>query len=276
MWQPLAWDARAEAACVESAAMSEPGPFLARVDDDAAFQQLLDEVRQHGGLVVEVPSGAQPAQFSTVAVAVVSPAGEIARVSAQLVQVLGPGQAAVMLDGAQRDALLAARFGSDASAALEDALAEDDELEALEEDEPEGGAPPRDLPLWAKWEELSKPDKIKLARYGNADARRMVLKDRDPMLHRMVLNNPGLTPNELVALLKGGAASSALVRAVTERSELVGNLSVADALVANPHTPLDIAVRLVAKIPLESAKRIAKAGNLRAGVVGAARKRVLR
>lgn len=266
--------------------MTDDAPLLARVDDEAALASLLHEVREHGGLVVEVPAGAEPAQFSTVAIALLAPHGELVRVRAQLLQILGPGQAAVMLADNEQATLLGASFHGAGDASLQEALSEvlsDDDLDDddLDDDElpPEeegDGPPPRDLPLWAKWEDMSKADRIRVARYGNADARRMVLKDRDPMLHRMVLNNPGLTPNELVALLKGGAASSALVRAVTERSELVGNISVADALVHSPHTPMDIAVRLVAKIPIESAKRIAKAGNLRAGVVGAARKRVLR
>ncbi len=270
--------------------MTDDAALYARVDDEAAWHALLHEVREHGGLVVEVPAGIDPPQFSTVTIAVLAPHGELARVEAQLLQVLGPGQAAVMLSDAQRRALLAIPFHALDDVLSAEDLAEDDDDggdddggdddggddDELPPEEEGDGPPPRDLPLWAKWEDMSKAERIRVARYGNADARRMVLKDRDPMLHRMVLNNPGLTPNELVALLRGGAASSALVRAVTERSELVGNITVADALVHSPHTPLDIAVRLVAKIPIESAKRIAKAGNLRAGVVGAARKRVLR
>lgn len=260
-----------------STTMTDGSALLARVEDEASFAQLLSEVRDHGGLVVEVPREASPSQFSTVVVWIVAPAGEqvrvLAQVKAQLLQILGPGQAAVMLSDDERATLLSTTYeGGGSDVAQHNGEGDEGPLP----DHDDGGAAPRDLPLWAKWEELSKPDRIKLARYGNADARRMVLKDRDPSLHRMVLNNPGLTPNELVALLKGGAASSTLVRAITERNELVGNISVADALVHSPHTPLDIAIRLVAKIPLDSAKRIAKAGNLRAGVVGAARKRVLR
>src|SRR5690606_8502646 len=140
-----------------------------------------------------------------------------------------PGQAAVMLDEAGRAALLQTSLAGDqpatSLAAIQDVLDEDDEEED-DDDElpPDDGSTPRDLPLWATWEEMTKPDRIKLARYGHADARRLVLKDRDPMLHRMVLNNPGLTPTALVALLKGGAASSSFVRAVTERNDLVGNI----------------------------------------------------
>src|SRR5690606_31950899 len=98
---------------VGSAAMTDSQALIARVEDEAALTQLLAEVREHGGLVVEVPAGRSPSQFETVHISVVAPAGEIARVEAQLLQVLGPGQAAVMLDEAGRAALLQTSLAGD-------------------------------------------------------------------------------------------------------------------------------------------------------------------
>ena len=123
---------------------------------------------------------------------------------------------------------------------------------------------------------MSKPERIKLARSGNQAERRAVLKDRDVSLHTHVLNNPGLTTKELAQLLRGGGVSAGFVRKVTERAELMGNSAIVEALVVNPLTPIDIAVRLVARVPPEVARRIARSSNYRPQVVAAAKKRVTR
>src|SRR5690606_5560617 len=135
---------------VGSAAMTDSQALIARVEDEAALTQLLAEVREHGGLVVEVPVGRSSSQFETVHISVVAPAGEIARVRAQLLQILGPGQAAVMLDEAGRAALLQTSLADQPAAslaAIQDVLDEVDEEED-DDDElpPDDGSTPRDLP----------------------------------------------------------------------------------------------------------------------------------
>ena len=121
-----------------------------------------------------------------------------------------------------------------------------------------------------------KRQKLRLAKHGNAEARRLLLKEPDPALHLQVLNNPGITGAEVAALIKGGAASPGFVRAVASRAELVGQGSVMEALVLSPKTPLDIAVKLMGQVPLALAKRIAKTGKGRGAVVQAAKRRVTR
>ena len=48
-----------------------------------------------------------------------------------------------------------------------------------------------------------------------------------------------------------------------------------EALVVNPLTPTDVAVRLVAKVPIDLARRIARSSTYKPQVVNAAKKRVI-
>ena len=132
------------------------------------------------------------------------------------------------------------------------------------------------LASWKRYEGLSRAEKLRLARYGNANDRRLVLRDKDAALHLHVLNNPTLNGRELAALIRAGGVSVAFIRRVTEHAQWMGNASVVEALLHHPQTPINIAVRLVDRVPMQVAKRIAKSGNLRGQIVTLARRRVLR
>lgn len=131
----------------------------------------------------------------------------------------------------------------------------------------EKGAAERDV--------LSKPEKIKLARHGNVDARRKILREPDQNLHVFLLSNPGLTAQEVAGWFRSKLVPRNLIDQIAKRPELVGNPQVMEALVADPRTPMPLALKLVPRLPMEVCRRIAKAGRLRARIVGAARKRVV-
>lgn len=130
-------------------------------------------------------------------------------------------------------------------------------------------------PIWKRYETMTRAEKIHLAKYGNADERRLILRDRDSSLHAFVLTNPGFGATELAALFRAGSVSGQFVLRVCERRELYQNPTVAEALVFHPQTPIDLAERLVALLPVEVVRRIAKQGQLRSQIVTAARRRVV-
>lgn len=137
-------------------------------------------------------------------------------------------------------------------------------------------AAPDERPLWMRFQEMNKAEKIKLARHGNADARRLITKDKDPSLQLHMLGNNGITPREVASLVRSGSVSQEFLRRVIKRQDLVSNPMVVEAVVRNPFTPIKLAVQLVSKLQLDTARRIAKQGNLRSAVVSAARKRVIK
>ena len=227
------------------------------LEDEAALAALRADIEAHGALSAPLGGAPPPALFARVTVAVTLRGALLAEVEGQVVQLLPGGLAAVLVDEDQRALLLAADGAAPAQS--------------------EGGAGDYSSePLWSRMAELSKAEKLKLAKHGNADARRLILKLPDPMLHQQVLSNPGLTANETASLISGGAASPSFIKAVLTRQELASNLAVMEALVLSPHTPLHDAIRMVDRIALELARRIAKGGKARGQVVHAGKKRVTR
>lgn len=225
--------------------------------DESALAALQSDMRSHGALSVPLEGAPAPQLFARVTLAVTWQGMPLAEVEGQVVQLLPGDQVAVLVDEAHRARIADAKPAPTTAAAT-------------------GEGDYSSEPLWSRIADMSKADKLKLAKHGNADARRLILKLPDPMLHMQVLTNPGLAPPEVAALISGGAASPSFIKAVLARPELASNLAVMEAMVQSPHTPLHDAIRLVDRISLELARRIAKGGKARGQVVHAAKKRVNR
>ena len=224
-------------------------PIEIRLDDEG-WRKFRQSVERDGGALVEVSR--EPALFEQLKIRVVVNGGPLVELVGQVVHYSPRGEAALTFDEAARTELERAgrRLVARASTQMDEE------------------------PIWARYQAMSKPERMRLARSGNELERRAVLKDRDVSLHLQVLNNPQLTAKEVAQLIRGGGVSAAFIQKVTERRELMGNPMVVEALVVNPLTPVDIAVRLVERIPLEVARRIARSGNYKPQVVAACRKRV--
>lgn len=130
-----------------------------------------------------------------------------------------------------------------------------------------------EAPLFKQYESLTRAEKMHWAKFGSESQRRQILRDRDASLHPLVLQNAQLGGRELAQLLSSGSVSGQFVVAVAERDALHRDPAVVLALVQNPVTPVHVAERLVARLPLETAKRLAKSGALRLPVLSAAKKR---
>lgn len=238
----------------------DPMELTLDLADGAALTALQNDIKAHGALSVPLAGGTAPSLFARAGVAVTLRGALLAEVQGQVVQLLPGDQVAVLVDEAERAHILEA----DPAAAATPAPAAGTTGDYSSE------------PLWSRIAGMSKAEKLKLAKHGNADARRLILKLPDPMLHQQVLTNPGLTANEVAALIGGGAASPSFIKAALARQELASNLAVMEAMVVSPHTPLHDAIRMVDRISLELARRIAKGGKARGQVVHAAKRRVTR
>jgi len=228
-----------------------------QIADETALDRLKADVAKHGAILAPLGTSAPPPQFSDAEVTLkTAHAKTIGKVSGQVVQVTELGEVVVMLSAESKDAVSQYEFETSAAPSISP-----------------GGLDPS-KPLWSQYEAMSRTEKMKLARQGNAEGRRMVLKDRDQILHKMVLNNPGLTVKELVSILRNNQASAVMIKSIMERSEWMTNLSLMEALVFNPLTPTDKAVKLVPKISMDAARRIVKTGKCKEAVKRAARLRV--
>ena len=223
------------------------------------WTSITTQLRDHGAAMFAF-NGPAPQAFSTVTVTICRSGTELGRATGQVINVVGE-QVVLSFGDDEREKLLSLHF-SEAS-------------NKNNEKEPFLQVVGEEQPLWLRYETLTKGEKINLARRGDATARRLILRDRDQTLHLHVLDNPKLTARELAGLIRSGAANRQFFDRITQNQQLMNNPAVVDALVNNPHTPIKVAVGLVAKLQLETARRIAKTGNLRQEIVRAARKRVI-
>ncbi len=219
-----------------------------RVPSAAAWAGIVAQARDHGGVMFGHRGHRAFRPFEDVPIRFIGPDGELCRVLGRVVR-LTADQVAFTFDAAA-----VATIGEAWPAPAPEPAA----------DEAAQG-----------YDRLSKAERIKLARLGNADARRRVLRDRDRTLHVHVLSNPGLGGPELAALIRGGNVSGEFQHEVARREDLMRHAEVVEALVRSPRTPIHLAVALVARVPIEVARQIAKTGSLREPVVAAARHRVI-
>ena len=76
-------------------------------------------------------------------------------------------------------------------------------------------------------------------------------------------------------MVRAGGAGPSFITHLVQRSDLMGNARVLEAVVSHPQTPIKLAVPLVARLPMSIVRRIAKTASLRMPIVKAARKRAI-
>jgi len=216
------------------------------------WRDALRSAAEHGGIMGRLEGAERPALYAPVTVTIVVDGAAIGTAEGQVLTVTPTGDLAL--------AVVAAKLPSnEPRAAAAGAVA------------PQAAG--ADAPLFKQFESLSRPEKMHWAKFGSESQRRQILRDRDASLHPLVLQNAQLGGRELAQLLSSGSVSGQFVVAVAERDALHRDPAVVLALVQNPVTPVHVAERLVARLPLETAKRLAKSGALRLPVLAAAKKR---
>lgn len=127
-------------------------------------------------------------------------------------------------DGPERQALLAKGDLSD----LPSELLGDDE----EEDE---------KPVMIK--DMSIPQKIKLAMFGNKAARGALLREPNRMIQLFVLDNPRITDGELTDIAKNSQVDEQVLRTLASNSQWMKSYSMKLTVCLNPKVPLDISLK---------------------------------
>lgn len=119
---------------------------------------------------------------------------------------------------------------------------------------------------------MSVPERMKLAFRGNKEVRLILLQDSTRLVPRLVLKNPKITEDEIVAITHNRSADEELLRSIAERREWTKNYQVRLGLVTNPKTPAGPAVRLLGTLDDRDVRRLAKSKNVSDAVSGQARR----
>lgn len=118
------------------------------------------------------------------------------------------------------------------------------------------------------------PEKIKAAMFGNAVCRKILIFDPNRLITHFVLKNPKLALNEVEEFVKSTTVSKDVLRAVSDSQKWMKSYSIKVAIVINPKTPGDIALKWMRYLNGPELKKISKSKNVPQLVATTAKKRL--
>ena len=130
------------------------------------------------------------------------------------------------------------------------------------EDEVEKPAEEKSTLLSNLIREMTIPQKIKLAMFGNMTARTILLRDANRLVPLFVLENPRMTDNEVLDIARNTQVDESVLRAVGNNLQWMKTYAVKLALVQNPKAPIDIGLRWLKFIKDKDMSRLAKSKNI--------------
>jgi len=123
-------------------------------------------------------------------------------------------------------------------------------------------------------EELSLQEKMQIASSCDRDLRMQLLRDPNKQLHPLVLRNPRIGVEEVQWAARLTTLNPEALKVIAEHPEWGQNASIATALVRNPKTPLQAALKLLRRLPTTELRVLAKS-QVRLQIVAAAKKALM-
>jgi hypothetical protein len=121
----------------------------------------------------------------------------------------------------------------------------------------------------------STAEKIQLALHGTRDDRAAILRDQNRSLHAFVLKSPQVTLEEVTGWAKSAQTTPDFLKQIGDRKDWLSRPAVAQALVRNPKTPPEVALRALDHVGIEALRQMAKGAGVPPHVVQAARKKII-
>ena len=135
---------------------------------------------------------------------------------------------------AQALAALEALLGDDISGFARELV--DDSIEADEEMQKN---------LHSMLQRMTIFEKVKLARVGNKEARGLLVRDRNKLVAAAAVRSPKVTDNEILAFAKARNVSDEVLRIIARNPDWTRSYQVKLALVANPRSPQQTAIKFL-------------------------------
>lgn len=121
---------------------------------------------------------------------------------------------------------------------------------------------------------MSSLEKQNLALSGNRLERMALLKDSNKGLHTLVLKNRKITSEEVRMLAGFRNANPQALQKIATNSEWLRDGRIVTALVGNPKTPPQVALRLLDRLPNAEIRRLARATDVPPAIARAARRKL--
>ncbi len=126
--------------------------------------------------------------------------------------------------------------------------------------------------LLQKLQRMKVSEKIKLAMFGDKEARGLLVKDVNRLVQIAIVGNPKITEGEVASIANSRNVDEEVLRRIAGNREWMKFYPIRLALVTNPKCPLATATKLLQTLVLHDLKLIAKSKSVLIGVAQAARR----
>jgi hypothetical protein len=140
------------------------------------------------------------------------------------------------------------------------------------EDEPETQAEDRTRSLHSLLLEMSVVEKIKLARFGNSEARGLLVRDRNRIVATAAIRSPKIGENEVLTFAKSRQICDEVLRVIASSREWTRSYPIKHALSTNPKTPIQSAIKFVNYLTDRDLRNLMKSRDVPAPVSQQARR----
>jgi len=118
------------------------------------------------------------------------------------------------------------------------------------------------LPLFASVQRMSVAERMQFARRADKEGRGLLIRDSNKQVAMAALNNPKVTIQEIEQFAKSRQLDTDIIREIGTNAEWLKQYAVVHALVANPRTPLPIALKLLSRLKTLDLKLLGTDRNL--------------
>ena len=121
---------------------------------------------------------------------------------------------------------------------------------------------------------LRLPGKVKLAMFGNAACRGLLITNGNKLIQLAVLKNPKLQEQEIESFSKNPNLSSAVLRVISENKKWMKSYYLKYNITANPKTPPDVALKWFRFLNKSDLKKLSRSRDVSGVVVTQAKKKL--
>jgi hypothetical protein len=126
--------------------------------------------------------------------------------------------------------------------------------------------------IYALIQQLSVFQKIKLARLGNAEARGLLVRDRNKVVSVAAVSSPKVSDQEIVSFAQSRNVSDEVLRMIANNRQWTRNYQVKLALSTNPKTPQPTAMKFVNFLQDNDLRHIVKSKDVPSAISTHARR----
>ncbi|MEM8993432.1 MAG: hypothetical protein AAGF23_01445 [Acidobacteriota bacterium] len=105
--------------------------------------------------------------------------------------------------------------------------------------------------------------RARLAAKADRTERRLLRRDNVPAVLMNLLTNPRVGADDVLAIIKSPSVNTSILQRIAEDRRWMSNTEIKTALVRQPKTPSQLAIKMLDALRTEDLRQMAKMGNLR-------------